>query len=254
MVSLDVIDATGMPVALSADGGPVVVSPRVHVVALFDRLLDGDRLESVTDAGISGIAGIVALTGPGQPQASIAYIPNGDTTFKLLFAPGPQLVVTPVPTLPAGANITLTFDKSRLVSKRGEGPCTTAAGVPDVLTFTTAPFGATISAGAPAPVPGSPLPLVAPAAPILVVFNNLPEAAIADHIVVEVNDGAGQKLVDVAAPAVPSAMDPATMVVSPKAGVWPDGARVTVTVNAAAKDAVGMPLAAAAMGIFVVGQ
>ncbi|HEY0713585.1 MAG TPA: hypothetical protein VGF45_12980, partial [Polyangia bacterium] len=259
LVSLDVFDASGMPVALTADGGPVLVPPRSHVVALFDRLLDGSRLESVTDAGTSGKPGVVALAATGgaaQPQASLVYVPNGDTKFRLLFAPGPQLVVTPVPTLPAGASISLTLDKTQLVSKRGEGPCTTAPGVPDVLTFTTAPFAAVIEPGPPPPMsmpaPGSPLPLAANA-PLTIVFNNLPEAAIADRIVVTVTDSAGQTLVDGAAPAVPSEMDPATLLVLPKTGAWPAGARVAVTVNATAKDALGMPIAAAAVETFVVG-
>jgi hypothetical protein len=252
LVAFDVIDPSGMPVALAADGGPVLVPPRAHVVARFDRLLDGDRLESATDGGVTGNAGIAAFSGPGQPQAAIQYIPNGDADFKLLFAPGPQLVITPVPSLPAGATITVTLAPAQIVSKRGEGPFVRADGVPESLTFTTAPFMATITAAdGGSPDGGGPLPLAADA-PVTVVFNNLPETAIGARISVAVTDAAGLPLADAASPPAPSDMDPATWTVLPKSGAWPAGAAVTVAVDAAAKDALGMPIAAAATAAFAV--
>ena len=252
LVAFDLVDPGGMPVPLETDGGPVLVSPRAIVSARFDRLLDGDRLEAVTDAGVMGKSGVVTIAGLGQPQAAVQYIPNGDPDFKLLFAPGPQLVITPLPTLPSGSTITITLDKTQVVSKRGEGPYLAANGVRDVLSFMTAPFAAAIATTDAGSADGGGATPLAADAPITVVFNNLPEAAIAARISVVVHDGAGQALAEATAPPSPSDLDPATWTVAPKNGTWPKGAQVTVAVDAAAKDALGMPIAAAAAGSFAV--
>jgi hypothetical protein len=264
MSAFDVVDPTGMPVVLTADGGAALVSPRVQFVARFDRLLDGDLLEDVSDAGVTGKAGVAVISGGvggASPQASVVYIPNGDADFKLLFAPGPQLVITPVPTLPSGSTVTITLDKARFRSKGGQGPYQPAAGVADVLTFTTEPFAASISAGdAAAATPpsadagadaGAAASLM-PSAPITVAFSNLPQDGVASHITVLVIDATGQPVPDAAAAAMPSEMDPALWVVAPKAAGWPAGAAVTITVDAATKDALGMPIAAAAVAAFTV--
>lgn len=251
LVAFDVIDPSGAVMPLVADGGQVLVPPRAHVLARFDRLLDGARLESVTDAGVTGKPGVAIITATGQPQAAISYIPNGDANFGLLFPPGPQLIVTPIPTFPAGTTITVTLDKTLIVSKRGEGPYQPAPGVADGLTFTTAPFAAAITAGDGAPGDGG-LPQLAANAPVTIVFNNLPEAAIASRFMVVVTDATGQPLANAAAPPAASEMDPATWVVLPTGGAWPAGARVSVSVDAAAQDALGMPITAAATNTFAV--
>jgi hypothetical protein len=252
LVAFDLVDPSGMPLPLEADGGPVLVSPRAHVSARFDRLLDGDRLETATDAGVMGKTSVAAIAGPGPPQAAVHYIPNGDPDFKLLFPPGPQLVITPLPTLPAGSTITVMLDKSQIVSKRGEGPCLTGEGVHDVLSFATEPFAAAIATADPGSIDGGGAAPLGADATITVVFNNLPEVGIGARISVVVHDGAGQELTDAAAPPSPSDGDPATWTVLPKSGTWPQGARVTVAVDAAAQDALGMPIAAAATGTFAV--
>jgi hypothetical protein len=228
------------------------ISPRVHFALRFDRLLDGDRLEDATDAGVTGKPGVAVITAPGQPQAAVAYVPNGDGVHKLLFAPGPQLLITPTPTLPAGSVVTVAIDKDRLRSKTGE-IAVAAPGIPDVLTFTTAPFAVTITAGdAAVPDAGAAAP-IGPMTAITVAFNNLPADQTASHIEVLVTDAAGQPVIGAASPPAADDMDPAIWTVAPTPAGWPAGANVTVTVMAAATDALGMPLPAATSAAFLVG-
>jgi hypothetical protein len=251
LAGFDVVDASGAAVdlAMAAAG----VSPRVHFALRFDRLLDGDQLEDVTDAGVTGKPGVATITAAGQPQVAVSYVPNGDGVHKLLFAPGPQLLITPTPTLPAGSSVTVAIDKSRFRGKAGEGPLVIDTGVSDSLTFTTAPFAVAIGAGdaAASPDAGTPLSLAAMAA-ITVAFNNLPAAQVASHIAVVVTDAAGQPVADAAEAPAASDMDPSLWTVAPKPAGWLVGATVTVTVDASAADVLGMPLPAATSAAFTV--
>jgi hypothetical protein len=189
----------------------------------------------------------------GQPAAAVVYVPNGDGVQKLLFAPGPQLLITPTPTLPAGSSVTVAIDKSRFRSKSGE-TLVAGPGVPEVLTFTTAPFAVAITAGdaAAAPDGGIAAPL-GPTAAITVAFNNVPGAQVANQIAVLVTDAAGLPVAGAALPPAASDMDPTIWTVAPGPAGWPLGATVTVTVAATAADALGMPLPAATSALFTVG-
>jgi hypothetical protein len=81
-------------------------------------------------------------------------------------------------------------------------------------------------------------------ASLSVTFNNLPAEDITDRVKVQVADAAGKPLPEVESTVTVDAMDPTRLVVAPAdAGGWPAGARVTVTVDALAADALGMRLA-----------
>jgi hypothetical protein len=249
LAGFDVTDPSGAVVDLAT--GAAAVSPRVHFALRFDRLLDGDLLEDATDAGVTGKTGVAVITALGQPAAAVVYVPNGDGVQKLLFAPGPQLLITPTPTLPAGSPVTVAIDKSRFRSKSGE-TLVAGPGVPETLTFTTAPFAVAITAGDAAPDAGTAAPL-GPMAPIIVAFNNLPGAQVASQIAILVTDAAGQPVADPAQPPAASETDLAIWTVAPGPAGWPVGATVTVSVAATATDALGMPLAAATSAAFTVG-
>lgn len=254
LAAFDVVDPAGMPVALTGDGAAALVSPRSHFALRFDRLLDGDLLEPTGDGGVMGAAGVAIITAPGSPRASVVYVPNGDSDFKLLFAPGPQLLITPIPTLPSGSTVTVALDKSKFRGKDGLGPYVVAPGISDGVSFATAPFAASISAGETGGAADAGPAGLAALAAVTVVFNNLPQEGVAAHITVQVSPAGGgpSAMTDAAAAPAPSEMDPAIWTVSPKAARWPAGATVTVTVDATAKDALGMPIAAPAMAVFTV--
>lgn len=249
LLSFAAIDPTGTPISTSADGGRVPISPRVTFVARFDRLLDGDELETVDDAGVAtGLPGVVAIS-PAGPSAQVSYVPNGDATWNLVFPPGPALTISPSPTLPSAATVTLTLDHSKLRSKAGE-PFSVAGDASDTISFDTLPFTATFGPSAIETDGGAPaLPRTTP---ITIVFSNLTAGDVVAHIHVAVIDGAGAAITGGALDPIAGMDDPATFIVAPQGGSWPAGATVSVDLDVGAKDALGVPLATAQNATFTV--
>jgi hypothetical protein len=247
LVAVDVFDATGSPLML--DGGTTPISARVTVVFRFDRLLDPTLLEEIVDGKPMASKEVARIEARGEPDAVTTYIPNGHAKFKLIFAAGPALVVSPDPTLPSGAPIKVSLDKDKVVGKGGAS-FLTADGIPDTLDFVTIPFAAVIAPMEP-PAEGQPLP---GKAGVAVTFNNLPGEGIESQISVEVFDAAGDALPEVEAKVTADEMDPTRWLVTPLDGSWPAGARVKVTVDKEAADALGETMAAPAALSFEVAK
>jgi len=253
------------------DGGAALpVSARSSIVAVFDRLLDPTYLEDLTDTGPAGKTGVATIqTSIGHSDANIVYVPNGDTN-ALLLPPGPRILITPSPTLPSGATVTVTLSKDKVVSKAGEAFVvgTDDMGIPrtkETLTFTTEP----LSVGfAPAPnadggaVCGS-LEATGAKGAIILTFNNaVDQTAIGAHVSVTAKDASGVAIagVDATASKTVSTTDSGMVTVQPVVDAdggatgWPAGATLTVTVDAQAQDAaLGTALGTPTSACFVVG-
>jgi len=242
--SLTVVDAMGATVALDADAGPVLIPPRATFLALFDRLLDPGNVAVAGDGGLNAAPGVVTLEAPGAPAASVVYTPNGSATNHLLFAPGPTLQITPSPTLPSGATVKVTLALAQILAKDKKTAAVLGPGATASLTVQTAPFAATVTLP-PADADGG-ATAATPDFVSGVTFDNLPAADTKDHITVT---AAGVSVADVAA----SDMDPTSFTITPKGGAWPAGAHVTVTVDADAKDLLGVKIAQATTASFDVG-
>jgi hypothetical protein len=253
MESVELVDPEGMVIALDTDAGPLTVSPLVQFVVSFDRLLDPRLLEELVDGQPVGRMGVARLEGPGMPRANIQYQPNGDGQFRLIFPGGPRLLVQAAPTLPSGSSVSLIFEAANLRGKDGS-PVVRGPGVPQTLTVTTLPFTARIrsaTAEPSAPVDAGDPESLTPSTPILVQFSNLPHPETSAHITVSATDAAGVPL-----PAGAQVQaDPATptgYIVTPPAAGWPAGSSLSLQVAAGAKDALGIPLAAAESARFQV--
>jgi hypothetical protein len=219
--------------------GSMPITPRVMVVFRFDRLLEPTALEEIVDGKPVPSGEVAIIEAAGQPEAVTTYVPNGHAKHHLIFSGGPALLVSPQPTLPSGAPIKVSLEESHIQAKNGSMGWTVADGVSDVVSFSTIPFAATIepleAAGA-----GQPLPA---RTSLAVTFNNLPDEGIADRVDIEVLDAAGNQLSEVEATVTGDPMDPTRFLVAPAEGTWPAGARVKITVDPEATDAMGMPLA-----------
>lgn len=259
MLSFEVVDQTGAPVATmgAQPGVHTPVSPRVSLVARFDRLLDGAAIEDTS--GMTPVGRDVATvtwTGGRPPAGSIAtqvtYVPNGDAKFHLIYPPGPQLLISAAPTLPSGAQIDVILDRARLRSKDGEGPLRSAEGVADHLTFLTLPFSASVT-----PAPGEMAGMPAPSAmlgatePITVRFSNLPAAEAPRWFTVTLTDPGGGPT-PAALAVTPDPADPMTFALSSPAGAWPAGATVELSIDPTTSDLFGAPITGATTARFVV--
>jgi hypothetical protein len=251
ILAFDVVDLNGSVVDVDPDAGPVSIPPLAQFVARFDRLLDPTPLERVTDAGIEGRANVASIEAPGAPGTAISYTPNGDARFFLLLPPGPSVTVTAVPTLPSGSTVTVRLDRQSLRAKDGTSTAVLAPGVADTLTIQTAPFSAEVELPPASATDGgaAPGPIVDPDFVGVVAFNNLPEAAIADRVRVTARDAAGGA-VTVTPRIRPSDRDPTRLLVDAGEAGWPAGATVTITVDGAAADLLGMKMASAVTATF----
>jgi hypothetical protein len=250
LLSVDILDVAGSPVQLE---GSMPITPRVQVVFRFDRLLEPTALEEIVDGKPVPSGEVAIIEAAGEPDAVTTYIPNGHAKHHLIFSGGPALLVSPQPTLPSGAPVKVSLEKSLIQAKNGqEGAMgwTVADGVSDVLTFSTTPFAATIE---PVEASGAGQPLPARTS-LAVTFNNLPDDGIADRINVEVVDPSGNEIADVEATVTGDGMDPTRWLVAPSAGTWPAGARVKITVDPEATDALGMRMAGEAALTFEVAR
>lgn len=286
VVSFAAQDRSGMNVTVTpdADGGaPEPVTPLLHFVAVFDRILDPSTLAVTVDGGgINGVPGAITVVAPGNPSTDITYVPNGDAKFTLIYPPGPQIIGQPMPTLPSGSAITVRLDRSLIRSRDGRNTAVLGPDAVDVFTFTTLPFAAAIAvpsppevdasvpaggaddagtpdadggvtaidmdAGVPSP---SPLGSADPGFVVKITFNNLPAADVAAHVAVAAFDAAGQPLPAPEYTVVADEADPTALNVAP-ATEWPAGATVTVTVDAGASDPFAMKLGQPVSASFVV--
>jgi hypothetical protein len=166
----------------------------------------------------------------------------------LVYSPGPSIATTAMPTFPSGSTITATMSKTKVRSKKGE-PFTGEGDLANgKLMFQTLPFSVAIGvpmgdanpdAGADAgPPPVSPMMQA-----VALAFTNLPDANIQDAVTITVN---GTAYTDFA---VAPEMNPTILDVTP-ATAWPANATIVVTVSAAAADALGASIDAAASGTF----
>jgi hypothetical protein len=249
LVAVDVFDATGSPLQLDA-AAPAPISARVSFVFRFDRLLDPTELEEIVDGKPVPAKDVARIEASGEPEAVTTYIPNGHAKFKLIFAAGPALIVSPQPTLPSGAQVLVSLDRERILGKDGAGPFVPGEGVADTLQFSTVPFAALIAPMEP-PAQGQP---VAGKSGVSVTFNNLPGQGIESQISIEVFDAAGAALPEVEAKVTADAADPTRWLVTPLDGSWPAGARVKVRVAREAADALGVTMADSATLEFEVAQ
>jgi len=250
LTSWSVVDNnTFSPVDVTSDAGPIQINGFVHLNALFDRLLDGSTVTSIDggpDQGTDAVAVDVTPALPASATFSVnsIYTPNGAApSMVLVFAPGPSIATTAMPTFPSGSMITATMSKTKVRSKKGE-PFTGD----DKLTFETLPFSVAIGvpmgdanpdAGADAgPPPVSPMMQA-----VTLAFTNLPDPNIQAAITVTVNGAAYTDF------SVAPEMNPTVVDVTPTT-TWPANATVVVSVSAAATDAVGVSIDAAASGTF----
>jgi hypothetical protein len=134
----------GTAVSLESDAGPVLVPPLVHVVAIFDRLLDPAPLEAPGPDGPAPQPGVASIEATGSPMASTRYVPNGHHELFRYLPPGPRLEIEASPTYPSGSTVTIRLDPAKVRSRDGSTPFTTPESVPMALTFMTAPFAATL--------------------------------------------------------------------------------------------------------------
>jgi hypothetical protein len=227
-------------------------APTSTVLYVFDRVLD---TEFLGDGG--GAPGLASISS--DPAAPTTVALNGDYasngSFNIIFkkslgdfrADGPSILFSAVPALPTSSTITVSLDKTKILAKDGRTPFTGTGLLKDgVISFVTQPFTASpIVPPAPPPAPAdagadaaapNPLPDMTPAT---VTFTNIVDpTALAAHITVT------------AVPAAPILFDVASMdglnvTITPKSGThWPASSTITITIDAAATDAVGDPLAA----------
>jgi hypothetical protein len=217
------------------------------VIAVFDRLLDtspfdavdaGPIMDSIVTLSASSGAPAVAL----QTNYSATGSPNGlifnlyGPFFGNLRADGPSLLSAPQPEFPSGATVTVTLDANQVHAKdgttpfTGQGPLTSGT-----LVFKMAPFSASFA-------PPDPMRYGADPNAAVVTFTNFVDTATAPSHITATVDGA-------AAPVNAVSNDGgANFLVTPVAGagVWPSGATVVISVDAAVTNLLGQPIAAVA--------
>jgi hypothetical protein len=205
------------------DGGALAVSGVAQFKLVFDKLLDGDKIETV-GAGVTPRTDVVTISWTNAPAgapaitANTLYDPSGASSIT---TPAPKILLSPSPGLPSGAQLVLKLDRAKITSK-GNTPFLG----PDTLTVTTEPFAVSTD-----------LTPDQPAAADLVVhlsFTNAPGPGVADHIKVT---AAGAP---VAIESMPDTMDSRNIVVSAKA--WPQGQELLLTVDKDAADLFGVKL------------
>jgi hypothetical protein len=255
-------NVTGGSLETTSDGGAVAVSAYVHVVSLFDRLLDTTAIggfdgDVETGSALATVT-VVPTLSPGvsayypsfySPDgAPVELVPGTGVSGGLIFGPGPTISTTGAPTFPSASTITVVLDPAKVRSKKGE-PFTGVG----TFTFQTSRFAASISvpmgdadpdAGADAGAP----PVKPAMQPVAIAFNNLPGDSIADHVSVTAG-GTAFAAVTVS----PDASNPTIIVVAPT-GSWPASTTVTVTVDATAADALGGTTGSAVSGSFTTGS
>jgi hypothetical protein len=253
LLGLQLLDPTGSPIELDPDAGAQKVTPRVRVMARFDRLLDPASIEAVVDGGLVGRAGVATLEAPGSPTVEVAYVPNGHPERALLLPPGPGVRILPGPTLPSGAQVTISIDRTKIRAKDRNTTALLAEGARDRITFETTPFSATLQLpGADRADAGAAPAAVAEDFVAPIAFSNLVAADVAGAVNVVATGPDGRPVDGPLAEIALDEHDPALLKISPRGGAWPAGATVTITVGADAADALGVKISAPLSGAFTV--
>lgn len=243
LVAFEIMDATGSPVMKDPDAAVFTASPRVSFRAVFSDLLDFTQIVDV-DAG-TGLPGLVTLQAAGNPSISTIYTPNGHYKYSTppffgTATTGPNIAAIVAPGLPSGVPVLVTLDISRLKGHNGS-PLVVDPGVLPTIMFQTESFG----------VAGekSEMPFAADHAFVLTASNLLGET-FASKVTATSTVGAAVKPEEVVV--TPSMEDPAQFTVAPKSGMWPAGAKITVTIATDAADQFGAALGAAVAIDFMV--
>ncbi len=214
-------------------------APTAQALFTFDRVIDTRPFDS--DAGVSAAATVTAGT-PAAPVASTTvYTPNG--TPHALFSPslhGPNLLVSPTPALPASSTAIFQLNPTAVHAKDGRTLFTDNGNFAGgMLTFTTAPFSASVTPPAPPPLPAdagacaTPNTDVALDAPATITFNSpVDPLALIGAVTVTVAGSSAPVAVTLAS------MDGLHVTVAPM-DKWPANADITITVDATAADLAG---------------
>jgi hypothetical protein len=235
LVAFDIIDATGSPVMKDPDASVFSVSPRVTFAAVFDDLLDFSQIVNV-DSGVASSALVTIASGTTPIVADTAYTPNGHYKFTLIYPKGPNITAAPSPGLPSGSAVTVTLNTAML---RGHNQVPLVLGmVSPTLTFQTDAFGV---ARNPDPEREDDSEPVNADQPFEVKASNIPNEVFSTKI--SVTGVLDMVPIDgLEATVTVSEGDPAVFLVAPKSGLWPVGAKITVTVAKEAADQFGMAL------------
>jgi hypothetical protein len=276
MLSFGAVDPDGNAVSFTSDAGSVAAPPLAHFVAIFDRVLDGDSLEDA-DAGVpkAGIAGgeyVGSLATPLPVPVTTNYVPNGDSKFYTFLPQGPSLTLSPICGLPAGASVQISVNLAKLRSHDLSTVATPDVGVTPTLAFTTDALSVVTDIPPPidpdptAGIPGGPAVLDAQTVVTLTFNDSMPAAtplpgctmlpSTATHIHVSTTVG-GAPVLQFEPVIAQVDGDPTHWTVSPPGTAdamasWPEGALVTVTVDATATDYFGMALGAPVTASFMV--
>jgi hypothetical protein len=210
------------------DGGVPAVSGAASLRLVFNRLLDGDKIETVTNGMVMEKTDVVTaawVNAPAGAPAIVAktqYDPSGALAVNI---PGPKVLVAFEPGLPSGAQVTIRLDRTKITSKGGAG----FTG-PDTQTLSTEPFGVSLNAMANDVVPSMFMAQLR--------FTNLPAMSAASLISLTAGGGAAVPVM-----VAGDASDPRILNVAPMPG-WVPGESYTLTVDDAASDRLGVKLAA----------
>jgi len=278
----DPVDGPAYLTTVDAAGTPLI-PPRSEFIAIFDRLLDPSLLEDpATSSPLPGLATLTSALPAVALDASTIYAPGGDSTFHVLLPAGPSFTVIPTCGLPSSAAGSVQLTMADFVSHDGKTPVTLATGVTSAMAFQTQPLAVSIGVPAATPDPAGGPDVLGKATPdtsITLSFNNLtppgtdssatpfsapctffPGLTIASRIHATASVAGGAPA-PVAAVISQNPMDATQWVVAPPGtgadgtgGAWPDGATITITVDAAAVDVFNQPLGADASASFVVGS
>jgi len=228
-------DHTEVDLLAPPDGGAPAVSGVSTFKLVFNELLDGSKIETVSGSMVTprtDVASIVWTNAPaGAPAivASTSYDPSGAASVTV---PAPKILIAPSPGLPSGATLQVKLDRAKVTNKKG-GAFVGA----DTQMVTTEPFAASASVMADAVVAASDLHLS-------VTFTNAPAMTAAQQISLT----AGGMAVMAQVTADPA--DPRTFNVMPM--TWVPGQRYTLTVAKDAADLFGVKLAEALTVAFTV--
>ena len=135
--------------------------PQAQVMAVFDRLLDGELLDGGDGAPRSDIVTFGSTPPAAGVTTSTGYTPNGlpvGLIFPLFgFPSGPSLLVNTDPAIPANdATVSYQLDATRVRAKDGKTPYTGEGFLQDgTISFATNPFavGITVPVAPPPPPP-----------------------------------------------------------------------------------------------------
>lgn len=211
------------------------VSPLSELRVVFDKLLDGRKIEEVGGSQITPRTDVASLRWLGAPtgapgiMALTTYSPGG----FIGFGPGPWVRIVARPGLPSGATIELNLDREKITDKAGQP----FAGV-DTHQLRTAPFAAMLNVAMDDKVGQD--------QELLLTLSNQPGMTFGQNVTVTANGA------PVMAEVKPSPASPIELQVLPGGTAWAGGGTFTVTVGPEATDLFGVKIAEPLMVSFQV--